>query len=392
MAYYGFMEQSPADRVIRSLEGTPSKIMERGTEIRELGEAMIDSATVLQSLADGTHGLKGKAVDKLVEGVGSAHGTLKEAGELYKPTGPIVWRYGHALSQVQDSLNGHVTRCESLWQEYEALPGERGGRGVGGFLQPEEGSEEATAQAAEDEAKQQAYDDWRAEAALFDDDYDTWETAFDTAAKDVGTALSGKIKDSFWDDLDGFVAGALEVLKWVGLVLAVAALIIGGPIIGLLSGIVGLVVLGLTIYQKVRGDCGWTELGLAIFGAIPFGSLSKVFSKPGQAFFGGVFSKKGWVDAAFEIKGIARAGSGGGMQGLRAGWQQFVAQGDAGLTANSISRFFTGKGAIPIGAAHPVDIVAGTWMTTLGRLNMALGYGTGEGLYQRVVTGGGSSS
>lgn len=92
MAYYGFMEPSPADRVIRSLEGTPSKIMERGTEIRELGEAMIDSATVLQSLADGTHGLKGKAVDKLVEGVGSAHGTLKEAGELYKPTGPSTLR------------------------------------------------------------------------------------------------------------------------------------------------------------------------------------------------------------------------------------------------------------------------------------------------------------
>ncbi|QCR20100.1 hypothetical protein [Agrococcus sp. SGAir0287] len=391
MTYYGFMERSPGERIIRELEGNPTKIMERGTEIRELGEAMIDSATVLQSLADGTHGLKGKAVDKLVEGVGSAHGTLKEAGELYKPTGPIVWRYGYALSQVQDSLNGHVANCETLWQDYEALPGDRAGRGVGGFLQPEAGSEEAKTQEAQDEAKQEAYDAWKAEAELFDDDYDTWETAFETAAKDVGTALAGKIKDSFWDDLDGFVAGALEVLKWVGLVLAVAALLIGGPIIGLISGIVGLVVLGLTIYQKIRGDCGWMELGLAIFGAIPFGSLSKVFSKPGQAFFGGVFSKKGWMDAAFEFKGIVRAGSGGGLQGIRGAWSQFVAQGEAGRTVNTISRFFSGKGAIPLGSAHPVDIVAGTWMTTLGRLNMALGFGTGEGLYQRVVSGGGSS-
>lgn len=387
----GGMERSPDGHDIERLEGDPAAIMSRGTEIRELGETMIDSATVLQSLADGTHGLKGKAVDKLVEGVGSAHTTLKEAGELYKPTGPIVWRYGYALSTVQDSLNGHVATCETLWETYESLPGDKDGRGVGGLFEPDEGSDEATKQQAEDDAKSDAYDEWEAEARLFDDDYDTWETAFDTAAADVDSTLSGKIKDSFWDDLDGFVAGALTVLKWVGLVFAVAALLIGGPLIGLISGIVGLVVLGLTIYQKVRGDCGWMELGLAVFGAIPFGSLSKVFSKPGQAFFGGVFSKKGWTDAAFELKGILRAGSGGGLQGLRAGWQQFVAQGEAGRTVNSISRFFTGKGAIPLGNAHPIDIVAGTWMTTLGRLNTVMGVGTGEGLYQRVVTGGGSS-
>lgn len=386
------MPPSPKGRFIEWVAGDPTAIVNRGRAISELGQKMQDSATVLQGLAEGTHGLRGKAVDPLVEGVGVVHGTLREAGQPCEPTGPVVRDYGLALRSLKPNIAATSTRAACSGTTSSRCRGSVEPRGTGGLFQPEADSPEADEQQAEDAAKREAYEAWVAEATLYDEDSDDWSDAFDTATRDVGTALAGTIEDSFWDDLAGFVAGALEVLKWVGLALAIAGLIIGGPLIGLLSGIVGLLVLGVTIDRTIRGDADWLELGLAIFGAIPFGSLSKVFSKPRQAFFGGVFSSKGRGDAGMELKGIFRAGSGagGGLQGLRAGWTQFVNQGETGLAPNMISRIFTGKGAIAIGQAHPVDILAGTWMTTLGRINTVMSSTTGEGLYSRIVTGGGS--
>ncbi|WP_188718887.1 hypothetical protein, partial [Agrococcus terreus] len=216
-----WMDPSPKGRRIATVEGDPQTIIRRGDEIESLGKMMTDSATILQGLADGTDGLKGKAAVKLREGVGDVHGTLAEAGQLYTPTGPVVRRYGVALSTDQPAINGHVTRCEALWETFRSLPGSVEPRGTGGWFQPEAGSDEAQQQADEDEAKRQAYEAWEDEARRFDADYDSWETAFETAANDVGDTLAGKIEDSFWDDLDGFVAGALKVLQIAGLILAV---------------------------------------------------------------------------------------------------------------------------------------------------------------------------
>lgn len=382
-----FMPPSPRGRTIARVEGDPRDIQARGREIAELGQMMIDSATILQRLSDGTHGLRGLAVDALVEGVGDVHETMRLAGEMYTPTGPVVEAYGVALATDQPSIDGHVAECESLWSTYIWMPGTVEPHGVGGFLQPEEDSPEAQEQAAEDAAKLAAYQAWEDEAARFDTDYDSWESAFEAAAASVGDVLDDSIEDSFLDDLDGFVAGALQVLQWVGIGLAIASILIGGPIVALLAGIVALATLALTVYQFTQGDADGWDLGLAIFGVIPFGSLSKVFTKPGQAFFGGVFSSKGWFDAASEARGIFRAGAGagGGFQGIRAGWTQFVTQGEAGLTTNAIARFFTGKGGVALSTVHPVDILAGMPATTLGRINTVMGASTGEGLYSRIV-------
>ena len=59
-----FMPPSPAGRPIAYVFGDPATIKERGTEIEELGQMMLDSASQLQALADGSDGLKGKAVEK----------------------------------------------------------------------------------------------------------------------------------------------------------------------------------------------------------------------------------------------------------------------------------------------------------------------------------------
>lgn len=346
-----WMDPSPKGRAITTVFGDPDAIMARGSEIEGLGVMMTDSATILKGLADGTDGLEGKAADKLREGVGDVHGTLKEAGELYTPTGPIVRAYGAALAVDQPAINGHVTRCETLWDEWQALPGSVNPRGTGGWGQPDADSPEAELQAAEDAAARDAFEAWETEARAFDADYDSWERAFETAASSVDDTLAGKIKDSFWDDLDGFVAGALKVLAVVGLVLAVACLIIGGPILAAIAAVVAVATLVLTIYQYCRDDASKLDLALAIVGVIPFGSVGKLAQgKSGAIGFmgdiaGGAFKPSTYSAAMSQMKTLSMASrfAGGGFQGFRAGASTFWQLNGSDL-GGFMTKLMTGKG------------------------------------------------
>ena len=345
-----WMNPSPKGRMIVRVEGDPDVIKARGSEIESLGQMMTDSAKILKGLADGTDGLEGKAADKLREGVGDVHGTLAEAGELYTPTGPVVRAYGVALASDQPAINGHVGTCETLWETYIGLPGSVQPRGTGGLFEPDPDSPEAEQQADEDAAKLAAYEAWESEARAFDVDYDSWETAFETAANDVGDAIAGKIEDSFWDDLDGFVAGALKVLAVVGLVLAVVGLIIGGPIIAALAAIVAVATLALTIYQYARGDASKLDLALAIVGVIPFGSLGKlaqgksgVVSVLGDV-AGGAFKPSTYSAAMGQMRTLSMASrfAGGGFQGFRASASTFWQLNNDGL-GGFMTKLMTGK-------------------------------------------------
>lgn len=179
-----------------------------------------------------------------------------------------------------------------------------------GLERPRGRQPEAEAQADADRAKQAAYDAWLEEANAFDAEYDTWEAAFERAASNVGEVLDGSIEDGFWDKVDGFVAGTLEVLKWVGLALAIAAIIVGGPLIAALSAIVAIATLALTIYQKARGDTGWKEVILATIGVIPFGSLGKMgTAKFADDALGGLLTGAGRSAIGTEISTIFGSGS-----------------------------------------------------------------------------------
>lgn len=342
---------SPAGRPITYVYGDPDTIKTRGSQIEELGQKMLDSASALQKLADGSDGLKGKAVDKLREGVGDVHGTLREAGALYTPTGPIVRTYGFALAREQEAIKGRVDSCTTLWETYVSLPGSVDPRGTGGLFQPDPGSDEAEQNAAEDAAKLAAYKAWEAEAKQFDSDYEDWESAFETAATNIDSTLSGKIKDSFWDDLDGFVAGLVKVLQVVGMALAVAALVIGGPIVAALAAVVAVATLVLAVYQYFRDDAGKLDLALAIVGVIPFGSLGKLAQgKSGAISFlgdiaGGAFKPTTYSAAAQQFKTLATVSKfgPGGLGSLRTGlgalWQQSNPEGFGTV----MTRLLTGR-------------------------------------------------
>jgi len=340
--------QSPKGRWIEYVEGDAGHIVERGNSITALGQSMLSSATLLEQVKSGADGQKGLAVEKLREVVGDTHGLLRQAGELYEPTGPVLVTYGEALGEVQPKLRSHVDTCADLWATFSSLPGSVEPRGTGGWFQPEDDSPEAKEQAEEDAAKLAAYEAWETEAGLWDADYDTWEDAFDTAAKGIGDVLEGKVEDGFWDDVDGFVAGLQKALSWAGLVVGVLAIIVGGPILALIGAVIGVIALALTIYQKVRGDAGWLQLGLAIVGVLPFGKLGKIFGGKfsfADDMFGGVFGKTAWSAAGSQARelGFAYLFAGRGASGVLGGLKQFATGNNPNGFGDVMARLITGR-------------------------------------------------
>lgn len=388
-----YMESSPKGRRIERLKGHAETISKRGAEITALGDAMGTSAAFLKSLHDKSSGQKGEAIEKLQEIVGDTHEQLKLAGELYRPTGPVLVSYATTLSEVQPRLNAAVKSCEELWTTFAGLPGYLPGDRPSWVVQPKEGSDEATENAADDASKKRKHDEFVAEARIFDSEYDTWEAAFDAAVDGISNATSGKIKDGLWDNVDGYVAAALEVLKVVGLILTVAAIIIGGPIIAALAAIVAIATLALTIYQATRGDAGLTDVIIAAIGVIPFGSMGKLF--------GGMKGLRGFADSALGglLTGAGRAPIrqelarvfGSGTAAFRftgsfgAGARNFFGtllqnHGVDGRAVDSIARLFTGKGATALSnMSSAPDILISVGWTMYSRANTIVGNIPGSG-------------
>jgi hypothetical protein len=367
---------------------------------------MISSAAMLKSIADGASGQRGLAVDKLQDVVGDCHEELKLAGERYKPTGPVLVHYGTVLAEVQPLIKTAVENCEADWKTYETKRSAVFDAQIAFYPVAPVGEDEepddpddlrkdavGDAQGLADTA----HENWEAEARTFDTHYDTWEEAFDWAAEEIGEANSGGIEDSRWDDLDGFVAGALEVLKWVGLALTVLAVIVGGPFIAALAAIVAIATLLLTIYSFSRGNSSVLDLVLAVVGVIPFGSLGKLFGGNKLGFLddmaGGLITSGGRANIVGDFRamgsgfnaGFAFATGGGaqrffgGLNGARANW---MSRGGDGM-GNVLSRLFTGRSADELAdpnflgnAQHGMDglsIFSGTLVTHFGRIDQVLG-------------------
>jgi hypothetical protein len=377
------MDSSPKGRQIEYVVGNADAIVTRGNQITTLGDQMISSAETLNKIADGATGQKGLAVNKLKDVVGECYKDLKLAGERYKPTGPALVQYGQTLADVQPKIKSAVDDCDSDWNVYQQKAGAVIPVAVPSGTSPSDDGK-AKAKAEKDHKETQdaadgAYNSWKGRAEDFDSYYDTWEAAFDKAVHDIGKADSGGIEDSFWDDLDGFVAAALEVLKWVGLALAIAAIVIGGPIIMAAAAIVAIATLALTVYSFARGNSNGWDLAFAIIGVIPFGSAGKLLSGGKMEFlhdmFGGVTSMAGRAKIAANFSDYANAGhglvagfsrAGGGIagltRGLRGGYMALAGPNGAGV-GNTICRLFTGQNMADISKAgqSPLSILAGTW-------------------------------
>jgi len=289
------MDSSPKGREIKTVEGNPSGIIERGDAIERLGEMMKSCYEELKKISehDLANGeMDGKAVEKLQDKIGDSYKTLEEASALYTPVGPIIAKYGEELQQWQPLIQSQVDTCEDLWAKFDSMEGAPTHLPGAG---PEEGSPEAQQEEDAEEAKDQARKDWENAAETWDGYYDSWEDAYDAAVSGIGNEMSGKIEDGFWEVLDDIIA----VLEIVAMVLFVAALFIAGPLAAIAMAVSALVLLARTI-QFCAGKCSIVDLGLAVLDVIPFGKFGKMADAVGALTDAGKFAK---FSAAYKAAG-----------------------------------------------------------------------------------------
>lgn len=380
---FGGMEDSPKGREIKHVEGTPGDIVSRGKQIESLGKKMRDAATTLQtlkdnSLSDGQQ--QGQAIQKLQEIIGDSHEKLREAGDLYEPVGPVLVQYGESLESCKPRIDGSANTCKELWSTYENLPGdkddsateEEGGLlGIGGTDKEE---------AADNKAKKDAYDNWKAEAETFDTWYDVWEDAFDTATNGITDGTSGKIEDSFWSDI-------AEVMAVVTVVIAVVALVIGGPILAAIALVAGVIYLAAVIGQYCNDEANKTDIFLAAVSIIPVGKmttfgklahLNKAATK--SALFGPFTACKGLTSALKNPKLFYKDGLIGAFKyrGAGAGFQKLV------LGNEGFKSVYRSHKALWEGAEFAA-IRNGGAVKNLARFDYAIGTGTGAlGTYDKI--------
>lgn len=272
---------------VEVLEGDAQGIIDRGDEIEDLGEQMIGAADILREIGDGATEERGRSIERIRSEVGDAHEELRKAGERYKPTGTVMKTYGSKLADVQAAMRTIVTDATDAKAK---LDGKRqaaatAAETASGAADPDPADPTAVErdrrlqQAATDaqDAVDSAEGDLDAQYALFDTQWDTWDEAYETALRGITDATEGNVSDDWTDNLAGVVEVVLEVLAWVGVALAIAAIIIGGPLIAVIAAIVGVIALIGTLFLYAKGRKGLGDVAWAVVGVLPFGKLGKLF-------------------------------------------------------------------------------------------------------------------
>ena len=271
------------------LVGDAAGIQDRGREIEDLGQQMIGASDLLREIGNGASEERGRSIEKIQKEVGDVHEELKLAGERYKPTGTAMKAYGRQLESVQIAMRRIVQEAEAAKDVLDAKKSAAASAASTAATAPEPAPDDiagAAAQADLDEAATSAahavgpaQDALDEQLRLFDIEWDTWDAAYDDALSAINDATDGNVSDDWTDNFAGVVDVALEVLTWVGVALAIAALIIGGPILAVIGAVIGIIALLGTIFLFAKGRRTGADLGWAIVGVLPFGKLAKLFQK-----------------------------------------------------------------------------------------------------------------
>lgn len=269
------MWDSPQGREIERLAGDPGAIIARGDKIESLGDRMQRAANTLRLIADEQIG-QGASLDEIKDQAADVHADLKKAGERYAPSGAALGYYGRRLDEIQPSLNRAVAEAESAWETVRArsavvddtadLPDDEDG-GSTGRQEALEGAEGRL---------EGAMTEWRIHANEFDRLYNSWESAYEYARDQLEDANDDGVKDGFWDNALPFLETLVAVLEVVGVILVIAALIVGGPLLGVIAAVVAVITLLGTIILAAKGRKDGKDVALAALGVIPFGKLGKL--------------------------------------------------------------------------------------------------------------------
>jgi hypothetical protein len=196
-------------------------------------------------------------------------------------------KYGSELQTIQSAMRTIVSDVEDakarLDAKREAAQTAAANAQSSADYDPTDAAARTAHEQNQQDARDAAGDVTTAKTALdehleaFDAQWELWDGEYDDALKAVNQATEGNVTDHWTDNVAGVVDVVLKVLTWVGVALAVAALVIGGPFIAAIAAIVGLIVLIGTVFLYFKGRRSGAEVAWAVVGVLPFGKLGKLF-------------------------------------------------------------------------------------------------------------------
>ncbi|CAH0215069.1 hypothetical protein SRABI76_02365 [Microbacterium oxydans] len=250
---------------IIAITGDAAAIERRGIEIESLGDQMLGAADLLDTIDLGAE-CRGKSLDALQGDVTDVKDDLRKAGERYQPSGTHIVEYARSLDDVQTTLSTLIPDLEDLWNAYQTTAGQF--EDDSQLPEPEAGeSADDRTSAADVEGD---LDAWKARAIEYETTYDSWWEAYERARTGIQAANDDGVHDSWWDDQLPWLETLGTILSYAGIVLAVAACILGGPFI-LIAAIVGLAALAVTVWKVSCGRGNGWDIAMAAVGVFPFG-------------------------------------------------------------------------------------------------------------------------
>lgn len=286
---------------ILEIEGQAYEIERRGIEIESLGDQMIAAADLLDRIKLGAE-CRGKSLESIKDSVGDMTGDLRKAGERYRPSGTAILTYARALDGVQAQLRSLMPDLERAWDDYVQTQGRF--ETDSQLPEPEEGTSEERTTASDVDQDRTA---WEGYAVQYEGVYDTWWGAYEDARKGIKDANDDGVEDSWLDNSLPALEVLGDILSYAGIVLAVAACIIGGPFI-LAAALVGLAALAVTCLKVAGGRGGAMDIVMAAVGVFPFGKAFAAFGAVRTAVgAGGKFAAlgRGLVDMGGDVVGAA---------------------------------------------------------------------------------------
>jgi hypothetical protein len=336
--------QTKKGRDVEVVAGDPTAIAERGTQIKELGDSMVEAAVTLKGIKDDKIAGEGYAMDKIKDVVGDVHKDLDEAGRRYKPAGTTLSTYATALETAQSHMRTIVEDCQASLTALQTA--EADAEEAASALQAHETSTQLHPPEPDNAAANTTAGENLASAAsgaasalstarsthednldAFDGQYDTWHDAYETAVSDLHDANEIG-EDSRWENIAGVLAVISEWVGWIGLAIAVLGLIIGGPFFAIAALVVGVIALALTVALMFDGRKGWGDLAWAIVGILPVGKLGKIFKGNAKFLDEFVSQFRNPVQQMTRLRGLSGTGS---------PWRGIVSQNFSGYAARVAS-------------------------------------------------------
>lgn len=276
-------------RTMAKIEGDPDTLAGEVTRMKNVA-ATIEKLTGMLSDIHNKKNSQSMKIDEIRDTAGESGEALEKAKSLYNGTGWALGEYqkqlhtsvknGNAAYQAAVELLPHLNAAESAHNT--AVSNQKKAANEPAPTTPEE----TAAAKTKSDTLGTAVATTNTTLATKQEEMNGYKTTWDTAYDDLNTAAekarghikkvidASPAKDSWWDNLAGFLQALSSILGWIALVCVIAALFISGGGILLAIALVATAIKLVADIALAAGNKGeWLDVGLDVVALIPFGKL-----------------------------------------------------------------------------------------------------------------------